>query len=472
MISFQKRAASATIWTLGSFGASQALRFGGNLFLARLLIPEDFGMMALISIFMLGLVMFSDVGIGPSIIRSNRGEDPNFLNTAWTIQVVRGFSLWACASILALPFADYYGHPSFAILIPIASITVIIAGLESTALHTENRSLNLGRIAVLELVSQISGLILMITWAYFQPSIWALIAGGLATAIVKTILSHFLPTPIRNTIHWNKSAAKELVSFGKWVFLSTAVTFSANQMDRLVLGKLVSLDMLGIYSIAFMWARAPLHLTQIWCGKVFLPVVSQVLRSQDKAVSQILAYRRDFLLFIMAPTAALVVVAPSIIKVLYPPAYEIAGPIISILSFGVWLRSVEGTYRSINLAVGTPQMVAFGNIATIVLFMIFVVPFYDLWGVYGVAIASAGSQIGLYSFCSYGALRVNISSLRGDSVLTLMFASMVGAFYWSNDHAAVTFASYEIGAFVTVSEMLVVLSVILVVILRSRKESI
>ena len=89
--SLKKQAVRGTIWTVFGYGSSQVLRFGGNLILTRLLVPDLFGLMALVQIFIRGLSLFSDIGIRPSIIRSDRGDDPIFLNTAWTIQVIRGF---------------------------------------------------------------------------------------------------------------------------------------------------------------------------------------------------------------------------------------------------------------------------------------------------------------------------------------------------------------------------------------------
>lgn len=79
--------------SLGTTVAQQLIRLGSNLILTRLLFPEAFGLMALVQTFMTGLAMFSDIGIGPSIIQNRRGEDPDFLNTAWTIQIGRGVML-------------------------------------------------------------------------------------------------------------------------------------------------------------------------------------------------------------------------------------------------------------------------------------------------------------------------------------------------------------------------------------------
>jgi O-antigen/teichoic acid export membrane protein len=103
----------------------QALRLGSNIVLAWLLFPEAFGLMLLVNVFMQGLQMFSDIGIGPSIIQNKRGNDPDFLNTAWTIQAIRGFVLWFIACVLAWPIAWIFAHNDplawkLVLLIPVA----------------------------------------------------------------------------------------------------------------------------------------------------------------------------------------------------------------------------------------------------------------------------------------------------------------------------------------------------------------
>ncbi|MEM9567949.1 MAG: oligosaccharide flippase family protein, partial [Cyanobacteria bacterium P01_E01_bin.34] len=103
--SLKSTAVRGVLWTVAAFGSQQVLRFASNLILTRLLIPEFFGLMALVNSLRLGLELFSDVGIGQNIIQSPRGEDPLFLNTAWSIQIIRGILLWLACWAIAQPIA-------------------------------------------------------------------------------------------------------------------------------------------------------------------------------------------------------------------------------------------------------------------------------------------------------------------------------------------------------------------------------
>src|SRR5215470_13141142 len=101
-ISLRKRILSAGTWSLAGYGLSQAIRFGTNLLMTRLLVPDMFGVMAIATVVMVGLAMFSDLGLRQSIVQSRRGDDPAFLNTAWSVQIIRGVLLWVATVLVAL----------------------------------------------------------------------------------------------------------------------------------------------------------------------------------------------------------------------------------------------------------------------------------------------------------------------------------------------------------------------------------
>ena len=105
------RALRGSALTAGSYAVAQVLRLASNLVLTRLLFPEAFGVMALVSVVLVGLAMFSDMGVGPAISQSPRGDEAAFLNSAYTLNVARGAVLWLLTCALAWPAAAFYQAP-------------------------------------------------------------------------------------------------------------------------------------------------------------------------------------------------------------------------------------------------------------------------------------------------------------------------------------------------------------------------
>ncbi len=151
------RAMRSSALTVAGFGGSQVLRLVSNLVLARLLFPEAFGIMAIVSVIIQGLMQFSDVGVSPAIMQSKRGDDPDFLNTAWTIQMMRGLGLWLAACALAWPVAQIYDSPLLMQLLPVAGLSLLITGFNPTRLDSAKRHLRFGRVTVIDFTELADG---------------------------------------------------------------------------------------------------------------------------------------------------------------------------------------------------------------------------------------------------------------------------------------------------------------------------
>lgn len=171
-MNLKKRVLLASGWTVIGYGLSQVIRFGSNLLMTRLLVPELFGVMAIAYMIMYGLALFSDVGLRQSIVQSKRGNSATFLNTAWTIQILRGILIWVLALVTSLfiayvtqlgaaPQNSVYANQSLPYVIAILSVSALISGFESTKLHEASRGLLLNRITQIEIASQLIGLICM-----------------------------------------------------------------------------------------------------------------------------------------------------------------------------------------------------------------------------------------------------------------------------------------------------------------------
>jgi O-antigen/teichoic acid export membrane protein len=153
-ISLRRRLLAGASWSMTGYVLAQAMRLATNLLLTHLLAPEHFGLMALVNVLMIGLAMFSDIGIGPGIIQSARGTDQRYLDTAWTLQFLRGIAMWVCCVIATWPFARFYEQPLLVWIVPVAGLSAVISGLNSTKIFTLQREIDLRRLTLLELGSQ------------------------------------------------------------------------------------------------------------------------------------------------------------------------------------------------------------------------------------------------------------------------------------------------------------------------------
>jgi len=329
------RAIRGSTWTIIGYSVSQVTRLGSNLILTRILFPEAFGLMAIIQVFMQGLAMFSDMGISPSIIQNKRGNDSHFLNTAWTIQIIRGLFLFMSSVLMAVPLASFYDSPALIQLLPVAGLSAVISGFNPTKLITANRNLALGWNSIVEIVSQLLSVIVLIALALSFHSVWALVIGGLISSLIKLVLIHKLVPGPKNVFAWEKSSLAALISFGKWVFFSSVIGFFVQQGDKLVLAAFMTNAELGVYSIAFVLASAAWALNAKLNQLILFPIYAEL---QDLAADELKPkiYKARVVIcgVLLPPLLLLIVFGNELVTVLYDERYWNAGWMVQVLSAG------------------------------------------------------------------------------------------------------------------------------------------
>lgn len=424
--SLKKKAIIGAAWTLFGYGGSQALRLVSNLILTRLLVPEIFGLMALVTTFQVGLSLFSDLGISTSIIQNKRGEEPNFLNTAWTLQVIRGFCIWFACTLVAWPVSRFYDEPKLLWLLPVVALASIFQGFESTSLAVLNRRMAIGKLTIFEFQIQVITLMVMIVLAWFNRSIWAIVGGILIGGFIRMIWSHRLVPEHNDRFAWEKESLKELISFGRWIFISTAMTFLAAQADRLILGKLFSLEMLGIYTVAFTFADLPRQIIQRVSGQVMFPVISQYAQlPRENLRAKILPKRWLLMVGMALGLTFLICFGDLIILILYDERYKQGAWMLPILALGLWPLMLSLTIDKALFAIGNPKFVAFGNTCKFI-YMLTLLPlaFYQM-GVLGAIIVIALNDLPFYLPVIYGLWREKLAVIWQDIQLTVMLVGLI-----------------------------------------------
>ncbi|TPG80038.1 oligosaccharide flippase family protein [Pseudomonas mandelii] len=398
-LGLRKRAISAGAWNLGALVTSQAFRLGGNLIMARLLMPEMFGIMMIAITVSLVLHMLSDVGLRQNIIQSPRGDDPVFLNTIWTVQIVRGFILFASTLLLAA-LAWYaqalnlwsthstYAAPELPLVLAVTGFSAIIVGFQSTKIDLAVRSFQQKKVVLTEFASQVVGLVIMLGIGYFTRSIWSLVIAGLVQSMVNTLLGHFWFEGPSNRLQWERSALDELVGFGRWILLSSAVGVLAMYGDRVWFGGSMTTAELGVYSIAVLILGAVQLALQKVVGAVALPAFSESSRTNDTVRLHSLYYRLKLMLDLacLFLCGLFLTGSPLLISILYDERYAQAGNMMAILSLSfftmrymlanqVWIalgltkyQAMDNIIRVVSLWVLLPLLLAIGGVK------------YAIWG--------------------------------------------------------------------------------------------
>ena len=395
----KRRALHASAWAMGGHGLSQAMRLGSNLVMTRLLAPEMFGVIAIAVTVSMILALLSDIGLHQNIVQSKRGDDPDFLNTAWVVQILRGGVLWlgALALCVALhvanmggvvPAQSVYASPVLPYVIAVVSFQAVIAGFQSTKWATASRNFEQKRVTQIELVAQIAALAVMIPVGFATRSIWALVAGGLVSALATTVLSHAWMKGPANRFRWQKSTLDELVRFGKWIFVSSAVTVFAANGDRLMLGGVADASVLGLYAIALLIVGAIEGALTKFFFAISMPALGEIARTDPSRLREIYYKLRlpgDLLLLYMA--GLLFAAGQLVIDLLYDARYSEAGGMLEVLALSL-IMVRYGVANQTYLAVGIPRYQATINIVRCIsLYLLVPVLYYvaglqaAIWGI-------------------------------------------------------------------------------------------
>jgi O-antigen/teichoic acid export membrane protein len=427
-LSIGRRTLGAGAWVGGVHALSQVIRLLGNLALTRLLMPEAFGLMAVIFTLLMALNLLSDIGSGTVIVQSKRGADADFLNTAWTLQIIRGFAIWAMGLLLALGISigqgqrlfiadTVYDDPRLPLLLAVSLLMMVIRGFASVNGMLAQRNLELKVVSILELTSQVVSLVFMLIVAYYTQSVWALVAGSLVGAAAQSSLSHALLKGPRPRLTMEREAMQELLSKGKWVLVSSLLGFVAMNGDRVLLGGLINGTTLGLYSIAVGLAGIAPAVLSMLLAKVVFPVFSEVVRDRP---SELRVTYRKFQLGIDAILGLLAgffyITSEGIIALLYDARYQGAGHIFGVLALGtigVRFFVVEQIYT----AMGRTSLLAVAIFPRVVVLLLGVPMGYALWQMNGALYAIVLSQFAHWPIAIWFRSTQGLEQFRNDFML-------------------------------------------------------
>ena len=332
-----------------TFASEVALRLISTVVLTRLLAPEIYGVFAVVMVYMYLLEMMLDIGIRDLVLTKEDEVDDDFLRTCWTVTILRGliFALLSAGIGGVIYWLQVQGtfapdSPYAAPILPWAIAAVgsagLVYGFQTPLRFLPERNMAFGRVTFLHITTNLLGLIITVALAFALRSVWALVLGNIAKAVIEVVLSYFLFPGPRMRLRLHRDHFWLVIGRGKWIAGNSIMTACAQSADRLVLGFVMSSATFGFYFIA----RQLVEIIMRFLGKIDRQASIQVFTYLK--TSDISSFRRNYYryrLFFDAiaglSTGGLFVLAPLIVDIVFDDRYRDVAPIVQTLIWSVLL---------------------------------------------------------------------------------------------------------------------------------------
>lgn len=371
----------ATMWALLQRFGTMLISFSTNIVLARLLMPEDFGTIGMLLIFIAVANTFVDGGLGAALIqRSSLTQEDK--STVFFSNLVLSVFLYLILFASSPWIANFYSTPLLSDLLRAQGLVLILQafGVVQTALLS--KSLDFKKISMSNLVGNLLGAITGIVLACCGFGVWSLVAKALATTLVTTILlwglGGWLPT-----LCFSFLSLKNLFGFGGFVLLSSLMMTISNNIQTAILAKMFQADIIGNYTQARTLRNVASDSLSSVVGQVLYPDFSKNQNDND-VLERKLSLSLSLLSFFSIPIMCLCIInADFLIHTLYGAKWDVAIPYFQILCIGGFFIPLQDVNISIIKAKGKSKILFLCNFFKTCFLCVMIIAGGLLWGIYG-----------------------------------------------------------------------------------------
>lgn len=353
--------------TVITFAGMAVIRLGSSVILTRILNPEAYGIIATLLSIAIAIEMLSDIGVLGLAIRHEKGDDPVFLHSMWTIRMIRGFVNGTLLFICAPWIASLYNTPVLADALRIYALYFVLHGFESIAFILAVRRQKVYVVNYTELLCNLVTVPFVILYSMHSRDFHGILYGLLLNRALVTACSYFFFREERAKLHIDRAYAKDLFNFTKFVAPSSAIAFFIGQFDRVIFLRLFDLRTFGLYGLAGNISGSVVSLVEKIARSVLYPRCAEDVRN-DRATAHIRYYRANVKIWLVLLTlpAFGAGAADLIVQILYDPRYAFAGTILRAFLVGGTVLAMAAPAENLLVAAGNNRVVLTSNILRIV----------------------------------------------------------------------------------------------------------
>ncbi|MBN1123715.1 MAG: oligosaccharide flippase family protein [Sedimentisphaerales bacterium] len=390
---------------IGSF-VEKLLAFAAKIILARLLIPDERGIVVLIASLTALFECITEVGVKQSIIQNESGAKGEYLNAAWWLQSIRAAAIYIIAYLASPAICRFYlsgkldaatiqNWASVPQMLQVAFLSILFNGLVSPRIHLLERQFKFKKVVLLFQGSIIFGTIITIILAFLLRNAWAMVIGFTCQAFSRLVMS-FLICPFMPRLNIDYSSARELIKFARGMFGAPILTYVAYNVDIIVGAKVVSAELLGMYGFAVALAGTPRELY----SRVVLPALLPVLaHQQDRldAIRESIHAITRVTFFIGFPTLVYVVIYnKTLLKIIFGDEFQEVGVAFSLYALSIFMIVLSMVFVTLCYALGKPGLVRIYVLIRLCIISILIWPMLKKFSITGAAgVLAFANSIGL-----------------------------------------------------------------------------
>jgi lipopolysaccharide exporter len=362
------------------------LKFSRNIILVRILAPEDFGIMAILMASTQAIEAFAEVGLRQSLIQNKSGHQPEFLNIVWFLGMARGFFLYIIGFSVAPIITTFYNKPEFLLFIRIGFATIMINSLISPRVHLLEKELRFKEWIILMQSAAVIGITGTIIFAFVIQNVWALLIGFLLEPLVRALFS-FIFYPIKPNLQFDISYFRQITKFSRSMFGLPILAMIFYQVNIFAVGKLSSIEQLGIYVIIFTLAEIGGTIVGQIVNPIFLPVLAMMQDNKQDFKKVFIETTRIITIFLAPLTAVSIIFAQPILNMVYGQIYgEYSIPFSVLIAYSM-VAAYFSLFTQVFFALGQPNRHRIASFARTIIFVLIIFPATKIFSLTGASVA-------------------------------------------------------------------------------------
>lgn len=388
----KNRNVKSTAYLVAQAVIENALKFISSLILTRIFLPEVYGTLTILYATITGIHLLLDIGSRSYVVQHHNGKDKNLLDTIWILNIARGVIVYFFIFMLSGQFENLFGIDDLSLYLQIMGISVLITSFTSVNTLVLAKEIKQAQLVKLQLTARVFEIVVTVILALITESIWAFIISNIIATLLYVILSYLISGKHLPRIYYHHRTALSVLSFSKWIFVSSILTYLVNDGERFFLGILLQPSNLGLYHLANMYASIPVLAIASLASHIIFPSVSELVNNGQSYDSYLSKFIYGILLLGGLLSIFFSVFGLYIIDMLYTQDYSKAGQYLQILSISIVAKLVALTLITVLLAHGNSishmKFYALWALSKYILIYLGMVFYGEIGAIIGVTISS------------------------------------------------------------------------------------